>query len=110
MEYRRKREKVIHIVPRTANYLRFLAFLVSGSYAPVVLMSCLLRYTNLQKNIREQFPSDGVLCIFVVFRVVLLVHGQHKCANVQMHKYIAKIRYITIRHDGPPILWSVGLP
>jgi hypothetical protein len=28
---------VHHIIPRTANYLRFLAFLVSGSYAPVVL-------------------------------------------------------------------------
>jgi hypothetical protein len=27
----RKREKVIHIVPRTANYLRFFVFLVSGS-------------------------------------------------------------------------------
>jgi hypothetical protein len=29
---------VIYIVPMTDNYLRFLAFLVSGSYAPVVLM------------------------------------------------------------------------
>jgi hypothetical protein len=34
---------VYHIVPRTAKYLRFLAFLVSGSYAPVVLMPCPLR-------------------------------------------------------------------
>jgi hypothetical protein len=42
-EYWRKREKVIHIVPRTANYLRFLAFLVRGSYAPVFLMPRLLR-------------------------------------------------------------------
>ncbi len=40
----RKRENVIHIIPRTANYLRFLAFLVSGSYAPVVLMPHLLQY------------------------------------------------------------------
>jgi hypothetical protein len=30
----------------TANYLRFLAFLVSGSYAPVVLMPRVLRYIN----------------------------------------------------------------
>ncbi len=42
-EYWRKREKVIHIVPRSANYLIVLAFLVSGSHAPVVLMSRLLR-------------------------------------------------------------------
>ncbi len=42
-EYWRKREKVINNVHRTANYLRFLAFLVSGSYAPVVLMPHLLR-------------------------------------------------------------------
>jgi hypothetical protein len=34
----RKREEVILIVPRTANYLRFMAFLVSGSYTLVVLM------------------------------------------------------------------------
>ncbi len=37
-----KEGKVIHIVPRTADYLRFMAFLVSGSYAPVVLMPHLL--------------------------------------------------------------------
>jgi hypothetical protein len=34
----RKGEAVVHIVPTTANYLRFLAILVSGAYAPVVLM------------------------------------------------------------------------
>jgi hypothetical protein len=38
VQKRRKREKVIHILSRTANYLRFLAFLASGSYALVVLM------------------------------------------------------------------------
>jgi hypothetical protein len=31
-------EAAVHIVPTTANYLRFLAILVSGSYAPVVIM------------------------------------------------------------------------
>jgi hypothetical protein len=41
---------------------------------------------KLQKNIKEQFPLDDVFCIFVVFLVVLLAHGQHKCANVQMCK------------------------
>jgi hypothetical protein len=41
---RKKRRNVVHIVPTTANYLRFLAFLVSGAYAPVVLMPRLLRY------------------------------------------------------------------
>ncbi len=35
---------VVHNVPTTANYLRFLAFLVRGSYAPVVLMPRPLRY------------------------------------------------------------------
>jgi hypothetical protein len=40
-------EKVIHIVPRTANYLRFLAYLVSGLYALVLmLMPHLLRYIS----------------------------------------------------------------
>jgi hypothetical protein len=34
----RKGEAVVHIIPTTANYLRFLALLVSGAYAPVVLM------------------------------------------------------------------------
>jgi hypothetical protein len=35
----RKGEKVDHIVPRLANYLNFLAYLVSVSYAcPVFLM------------------------------------------------------------------------
>jgi hypothetical protein len=34
----RKGEAVVHIVPMTANYLRFLAILVSGAYAPMVLM------------------------------------------------------------------------
>jgi hypothetical protein len=46
------------------------------------------KYTNLQNNIREQFLLDGVFCIFVVFQVVLLAHGLHKCANVQMIKYV----------------------
>jgi hypothetical protein len=31
----------------TANYLRFLAFLVSVSYAPVFLLPCLLRYLQI---------------------------------------------------------------
>ncbi len=30
----RKGEAVVHIVPTTANYLRFLAILVSGAYGP----------------------------------------------------------------------------
>jgi hypothetical protein len=34
----RKGEAVVHIVPTTANYLRFLAILVSGAYAQVVRM------------------------------------------------------------------------
>jgi hypothetical protein len=34
---------VHHIIPRTAKYLIFLAILVSGSYAPVVLMPRPLR-------------------------------------------------------------------
>jgi hypothetical protein len=34
---------VVHIVPTTANYLRFLAFLVFVSYAPVFLMPRLLQ-------------------------------------------------------------------
>ncbi len=38
----KREKKVILIVPRTANYLRFLAFIVSGSYAPVVLRPRLL--------------------------------------------------------------------
>jgi hypothetical protein len=38
-----KGEMVVHIVPTTANYLSFFAFLVSGSYAPVVLMPRLQR-------------------------------------------------------------------
>jgi hypothetical protein len=42
-EQQRKGETVVHIIPTTANYLRFLAFLVSGSYAPVVLMPQLPR-------------------------------------------------------------------
>jgi hypothetical protein len=32
----------------TANYLRFLAFLVSGSYTPVVLMNRVLRLPKLE--------------------------------------------------------------
>jgi hypothetical protein len=39
----KKVEAVVHIVPMTAIYLRFLAFLVSVSYAPVFLMPCPLR-------------------------------------------------------------------
>jgi hypothetical protein len=35
---------VHHIVPRTAKYFTFLAFFMSGSYAPVVLMPRPLRY------------------------------------------------------------------
>ncbi len=62
-EYRRKREKVIYIVPRTANYLRFLAFLVSGSYAPVVLMPrwfvCPVFYGML-------INSSSVVLLFVI--------------------------------------------
>jgi hypothetical protein len=41
----RKGEAVVHIVPTTANYLRFLDFLVSVSYAPVFLMPRLLWYS-----------------------------------------------------------------
>jgi hypothetical protein len=33
---------VVHIVSTTANYLNFFAFLVSGAYAPVVLIPRLL--------------------------------------------------------------------
>ncbi len=43
-----KGEAVAHIVPTTANYLRFLAILVSGAYAPVVLMP---RQTRYQFNV-----------------------------------------------------------
>ncbi len=45
---REREKKVIHIVPRTANYHRFLAFLVSGSYAPVVFMPRLLGRKAIQ--------------------------------------------------------------
>ncbi len=38
MDLGRKREAVVHIVPMTANYLSFLAFFVSVSYAAVFLM------------------------------------------------------------------------
>ncbi len=38
MDLVRKGEAIVHIVPTTAYYLRFLAILVSGAYAPVVLM------------------------------------------------------------------------
>jgi hypothetical protein len=39
------------------------------------------------KKLWEQFPLDGVFCIFVVFRVILLARGQHKCAkNTQVRK------------------------
>ena len=37
-------------------------------------------YTNLQKIIGEQFPSDGVFCIFVVSM------GHTKCANNNAQK------------------------
>ncbi len=40
----RKGEKVDHVVPTLDNYLRFLAYLVSVSYAPVFLMPRLQRY------------------------------------------------------------------
>jgi hypothetical protein len=42
-------------------------YISAGSKDPLNL------YTNLHKNLWEQFPSDGVFCIFVVFWVVLLV-------------------------------------
>ena len=44
----RKGEAVVHIVPTTANYLRFLAILVSGAYAPVVLMPRRIRQYSIE--------------------------------------------------------------
>ncbi len=41
--YVEKGEAAVHIVPMTANYLRFLAILVSGRYAPVVIMPRVIR-------------------------------------------------------------------
>jgi hypothetical protein len=48
---------VHHIIPRTANYLRFSAFLVSGSYAPVILMPRPLRYVPLKSGHKNQLKS-----------------------------------------------------
>ncbi len=39
----RKGEAAVHIVPTTANYLRFLAILVSVSNAPAFLMPRVIR-------------------------------------------------------------------
>jgi hypothetical protein len=53
-----KGEVVVHIVPTTANYLRFLAYLVSVSYALVFLMPCLLRYVNMEICMTT-YPSNS---------------------------------------------------
>jgi hypothetical protein len=53
---------VVHIVPTTANYLRFLAFLVNGSYAPVVLMPRLQWYNTTIYSILIQ-------CILVFYSI-----------------------------------------
>jgi hypothetical protein len=42
----RNNKTVVHTVPTTANYLRFLAFLMSGSYAPLVLIPRLQWYIS----------------------------------------------------------------
>jgi hypothetical protein len=53
----RKREAVVHIVLTTANYLRFLAILVSGAYALVVLMPRQIRYLFSNFFIRTCMPE-----------------------------------------------------
>jgi hypothetical protein len=64
---------------------RWLRLLITDNTNGVILLDR-TQNTNLQKNLWERFPSDGVFCIFVVFWVVLLARRQHKCANTQMRK------------------------
>jgi hypothetical protein len=51
---------VVHIIPKTANYFRFLVILVSGSYASVILMPHLQRYPwGLDAQPTYSNPDDG---------------------------------------------------
>ena len=43
-------------------------------------------YTNLQKIIVERFPSDGVFCVFVVFRWFCWLMGHPNAQMRKLHK------------------------
>ncbi len=61
---------MIHTVPRTANYLRFSAILVSGSYAPVVLMPRRIRYVLLLARQSHWAPRSVMVLVLLLVGIV----------------------------------------
>ena len=60
----KKGEKVHHIVPKFSKYLRFLDFLVSGAYAPVVLVPRPPPPKNVEQVIYEYVDCKKGTIIF----------------------------------------------
>ncbi len=56
------------------------------------------KYTNLRKIIVERFPSDGVFCVFVVFRNNAQI--MHKCTNSCSRLIKSSASLIEITRDG----------